>query len=401
MKKIAFVILIIFISLSLCSCWSAEEPKNLAIVNSIIYDYDEDGNFTITAQIINTAAIVSSGTSTSGDKNPYVIVKGKGTSFSEAYRDITNRVEKSIFSAHNKVRFLSERVVRDDYVFKKLLDFIFRDTLTDETSLLVVVKDEDVDKVYDSSIGLAALTGNFIEELHLQKQEHSSAAVYYRTFEFAREYYEEGVNPVLGHIIFQPTVETPSLNPGKEVEDPKYEMRSEGLAMFNNLKFIGYLGGLDTAIYNIVTNNSKIAPFDIFQEEDVVSLSLSNPKSDIKVKKNGDQIDVDIKIKGQIYLSTFFVKGNSDENYRDKLKEIKAKTNEYLAQTTLDSIKKVMENGSDIYGFGKHLHMQSPSDWREISKDWETYFKNANVKVEYDINFAREGELSTPFIKES
>jgi spore germination protein KC len=400
MKKISVVLLIIFISFSLGGCWSSEEPKDLAIINSIIYDCDEEGNYYITVQIINTSAIVSSGTSTSGDKNPSIIVKGKGPSMSDAFNDLTCRVEKSLFAAHNKVRFLSERLVSDEFCFKKFLDFIFRDTITDETSIMVVVRDDDIDKIYKSAIGLATLTGTFFEEMHYKKQEQSSSAVFYRTFEFVREYYEEGIEPVLGQLILLPTVETPSLNPGGEMKEAKYELKSEGLAVFKGLKFVGYLDDHDTEIYNVVINNAKLVNFNLFEEGDTVSLSISRPKSDVKVSKQGEQVYVDIKVKGDVTMSNFFIYGVNDENNNDKVKEIEAEANRFLAQTTLDSVKKGMELGSDIYGFGRSLHISDPTSWREIAKDWDTYFQNAVVNVEYKINLTREGEIDKPFIKE-
>lgn len=398
MKKISFVLLIVFISFSLCGCWSSEEPKDLAIINSVIYDCDEEGNYYVSVQIINTSSIVSSGASTTGEKNPSIVIKGKGTSLSQAFDDLTGRIEKSLFAAHNKVRFISERMIRNKHHFQKLLDFIFRDTLTDETSLLTVISDEDLDKVYKSTIGLASLTGSFVEQLHVKNQEQSSCAVFYRTFEFVREYYEEGIDPVLGRILFSPTVEMPSLNPGGDNKEAKYEMKTEGMAIFKDLQFVGYAGKFDTEVYNVLINNARVVLVELFEEGDLVSLTLYKPKSDIKVSKNGEQIDVDIKVSGEMSLSNFFVEGNSDENYKDRVKEVKKVANEFLAQKTTESIKNIMLLGSDIYGFGRALHNSSPSDWREVSQDWENYFKNANVKVEYNLVLSREGEINTPFI---
>lgn len=401
MKKIAVFILIIFISVLLSACWSSEEPKDLAIINSAIYDIDDQGNFTVTMQIINSSAIGSTaGASTSGQKNPSIVIVGKGTTITDAVYDLTCRIEKSLFAAHNKVRFISERLASNDLYFRKFLDYLFRDTLTDETALMVVVRNEDLDKIYTSAIGLGTYSGNFLEDLHVKKQAQSSSAVFLRTFEFLRDCYEDGKQPVLGQLQFTPTVEIPSLNPGGENKQAKYEMKSEGIAVFKDFKFVGYLYGKDTEVYNIVTNNAKLVNFDIRRGEDYASFTLSKPKSDIKVTKQGGQIYVDIKIKGKITLANFLINGVNDDNYYDKIEEVEKEANSYLSQVIMASVKKGMEFNSDIYGFGQTLHQKNPSLWREVSKDWNNYFTNAVVNVESNTIIEREGELNRPFIKE-
>ncbi|NLL56333.1 MAG: Ger(x)C family spore germination protein [Clostridiales bacterium] len=399
-KKVALILLVICVSFTLSGCWSSEEPKNLAIINSIIYDCDEEGNYLVTAQIINTSSISSSGMGTTTDKNPSLIIKGKGASVAAAVDNMTARLEKNLFAAHNKVRFLSQRLVSDEYCFTKFLDFIFRDSIADETSLLVVVKNEDLDKIYKSAIGLATLTGNFVDTLHQKKQEHSSSSVFYRTFEFVREYYEDGIDPVMGQVYFHPLEGTPTLNPGGDMKEAKYELTSEGMAVFKDLRFVDFMDASDTEIYNVVFNNAKIVKFDMFLDSDTVSMVLVKPSADIKVSKKDDQVYVDIKVTGKIIVSNFFIYDINDENSDARLKEVEAKASEHLAKRSVESIKRGLALGCDIYGFGQKFHASNPKVWREISKDWENYYKNAIVNVEYKLNLSREGEINRPFAKE-
>lgn len=400
MKKIFLCLLVVLITVGLAGCWSSEEPKNLGISNSIIYDLDENNNYTATMQIFNTSAIGSAESSTIGGKNTGLVIEGKGTSFPEAIYDMTSRVGKSIFGAHNKVRFITERLASKDYAVKKLLDYILRDTLVDETSIIIVIKDEDKEKVYNSSIGLATLVGNYLDKMHTKKQEQTSNAVFMRSFEFIRDCFLEGKEPVLGRISFDESILTPSLNPGEVAKDAEYTMKCEGLAIFKDYAFIDYLDGEDTNIYNIVVNNSRVLNYDVLYEEDTVTVSISKPKTDIKVTKIGQTINVDLKIKGDMALSTFFIKGANNENYKDLIKRIETDVNNSLKEKTLDSIKRGQEIGSDIYGFGQVLHEDHPDVWREISNEWDNYFKNAVINVEYDLKITREGEINRPIIKE-
>lgn len=401
MKKIALLLLIILTSASLCSCWSAQEPKDLAIVNSIVYDVDEEGNIVVLVSILNSSAVGGAGGGTSpSDNNPSIIVEGKGASFYESINNLTSKVEKSVFAAHNKVRFLSERIVSDELYFKKFLDFTARDTITDETSLLVVVRNEDIDKVYKSAIGLATHAGSFLEQVHYKKQEKSSTSVFIRTFEFIRNCYVEGKQPVMGQLQFSKSVKTPSLNPGSENEDAEYEMKSEGLAVFKDFKFVGYLYTEDTQVYNILINEAEFISFDLEKGGDTISLSSIQPKSEIKVKKEGQQVYINIKVKGNVTIHNYLTNGVNDENYYDMIQVTEKEANEYMTTTILNSVTKTMEMGSDIYGFGATLHEDNPSQWREISKIWDDYYKNAIVNVECNFIIKREGEINKPFLWE-
>ncbi|HOO22434.1 MAG TPA: Ger(x)C family spore germination protein [Clostridia bacterium] len=401
MKRLLVCVLIICMLLSLAACWSAEEPSDLGIINSIVYDLDEEENFVIVAQVINTAGIGGNTlTSSSGEKNPFVTVRGVGTSPANAVYNMTSMAEKSVFAAHNKVRFVSERLASNELKFKTFLDYINRDHYTDESVLMVIINNEDIDKVYKSTIGLATLPGDFVEDLHNQQQQQSSRAIFMRTFEFLRECHLEGKESVLGRLQFIPTEETPSQNPGGEIKDAKYQVLSEGLAFFKGFKMAGMLNGEDTEIYNILTNNSRVMRFDLNEDQDIVSVILVKPKTEIKVTKGGEQLYVNIKVKATMALRTFYVNGVTEANYKERLKEITPKAEEHLAKKTYESVQKVLEMGSDIYGFGKSLHEQSPKVWREIANDWDKYFKNAIVTVSYDLIFNREGESDIPFVRD-
>jgi spore germination protein KC len=135
-------------------------------------------------------------------------------------------------------------------------------------------------------------------------------------------------------------------------------------------------------------------------EESFVSAEVFKPKSKIKVSMKDSSMEVDIEVKGNMVINSFLISGVSDENYEEKIKSVEKNVNDMLTENTVESISKVQAIGSDIYGFGRILHEDNPKEWKEISDNWEDYFKTAKVNVKYDIKIVREGEIKRPSVKE-
>jgi hypothetical protein len=73
-----------------------------------------------------------------------------------------------------------------------------------------------------------------------------------RQFEFARDVYAEGKQAVAGRVSFEETKTPDSLNPGEDAKEFKYQMVCEGLAIFKDYSFVGYLSSEDTNIFNTI-----------------------------------------------------------------------------------------------------------------------------------------------------
>jgi hypothetical protein len=79
-----------------------------------------------------------------------------------------------------------------------VMDFLLRDHLTDETSLVAVVKGEDPKLIYSSVAGLSVSVGTYIDELSHTMPPKNSESVFVTTLEFIKAYCEDGKQPVMG-----------------------------------------------------------------------------------------------------------------------------------------------------------------------------------------------------------
>jgi spore germination protein KC len=399
MKKTLCVALIIMLMLLLTGCWSRQEPKTLALVNSVIYDLGIDETYKVTIEVINPSAQGGPQGNSSG-KSPNITAMGMGVSIPETIRSLSESLDRAIFGGHNKVRFFSEQFAQNDITLA--MDYVLRDPLTDENPLMVVIRNEEPNRIYTCLLGLSDTVGDYLEGISETQPNTMSQAVFINTLDFVKAYYDEGRQPVTGVVELVECESKPSKNTVTETdgsqgdEDVEYKIVYKGLAAFKDKKLVGYMDAVETRAYNIVVNNAKKAVVSIVWEESETVVLTQNPKAEIKTELNDGRATVNIEIKAK--LSVLQENGMHDISDPEALKVIEAAFNEQLAGEISAAVQRAqLEFKSDIFGFGQALHRQNPGQWREIKDDWDYHFSKAEVNVSVKSEIDRSGEIKHPF----
>ena len=389
------------------------EPKELALIHSIIYDITDDGEIKITAEIMNPSGIGDSGgTGMGGAKHsPSITVSAKGDSAREALAHLSFNIEKSVFGGHNKVRFFTEEFAERDMA--SLLDFFLRDHLTDETPLMIVIKDEVPENIHLATSGLADLVGDYFDDLSEMQPLHTSKSVFVSTLDFLKDYLIEGKQPVAGVAQMETHKGKSNSNgeskqgqdegeqgegEGTQDEDDKDGGKIilyEGLAAFKEGKLVGYMDGEEARAYNILINDLGVSFASVPSGDGQTTLQISDSNADIKMHAKGDSINVDITIK----MSLRLIEEGGDIDVTDPnwLSLIEHRFNKQMGEELSAAIKKAQtEFESDIFGFGRHMHRQHPDEWKKLKADWDTYFSDANVSVTVESTVIRTGQIKQP-----
>ena len=196
MKKRVGIILCIVFMLILSGCWARKEPKDLAVVDAVVFDITDEGMFRTIVEIINPSGGGGKQMNAT-DKGAFITAVGEGASLREAMNGISSSIEKSNFGGQNKVRFFSDKFAKQD--FEPLFDLLLRDHLTDESPLVVVIKDEEEPgKIYTCNIGQADTVGNYIDSFSKYQPTSMAEAVFVTTMEFIRDDFKDGKQPVAG-----------------------------------------------------------------------------------------------------------------------------------------------------------------------------------------------------------
>ena len=384
--------------LSLSGCWSRIEPKYLGIVNSLIYDVDDEGKFIVHLEFLN-AADAGSGDGGKSKGSNYTI-RAMGDSPREAIANASQSVDRSIFGGHYKVRFFSEKLAKQSV--NPTLDYILRAKITDETTLIGVIKGDEPEKIYEATLDLSDTVGNYIETMSRFLPDSSLKAVFPTTLDFVRDYYSDGKQPVA---LLVEIVENPSQTPkgedkggdgGKGEEKKEYKIVCEGLAAFKDGVLAGYFNGEETRAYNFIMNKVHNIHITVPSETGNTVFGITGSKCKVKTSMDGDKIKIDVKLKFNTNIAA--ETGEIEINDPKEIKKLEESFNEKLKKDVEGAIKKAQQEfESDIFGFGEFVHDQHPKEWRDMKKDWDEKFKEAEISVSVESRIRRYGEIKRPF----
>jgi spore germination protein KC len=379
--------------LSLSGCWSRIEPKYLGVVNSIIYDVDDEGKYIIHLEFLNAA---DAGNGQEGkSKGSNFTVEAMGDSPREAIANVSQSVDRSIFGGHNKVRFFSERLARGDVT--STLDYILRAKLTDETALIGVIKGDEPEKIYKATLNLSDTVGSYIKNISRFLPDSTSKSAFPTTLDFVKDYYSDGKQPVAGVI---EVVETESKSPkGEEMGgegEKEHKIICEGLAAFKDGVLAGYMNGEETRAYNFIVNKVRNIHITVPSDTGNTVFVVSGSKCKVKTSKEDDKIKIEVKLK--VSSGVTAETGEIEINDPKEIKKLEEAFNEKLKKDIEGAIKKAQQEfKSDIFGFGEFMHDQHPKEWRELKKDWDEAFSKAEVSVSVESRIRRYGEIKRPF----
>ncbi len=405
LKKGLFALLLALLTLLPAGCWDREEPKNLASVNSILYDRLENGQYRVVLEVMNPVSANGSGGSNGNEKNPYSTACGEGPSTREAINNVSRSLEKTVFSGHSKVRFFTERFAREEML--PLLEVLTRDRLMDETPLMIVIKDETPEDIHFSVVGLSDMVGDYFTGLVKQQMYQTSKSVSVTTLDFIKDYYMQGKQPVMGVAELVEEKSKTTENTGGEDSqeasgsgegeggDAPRIILYEGLAAFKDSRLVGYMNGDEARAYNLIVNTVEASFVSIPSGEGQTTIKIAGSKADIKASLEDDQISFQVNIKTTLRIAG--ESGDLDISRAEPLKVIEARFNALLRSEVEAAIRRAQtEFQSDIFGFGRQMHIQYPERWPELRENWDDHFSSARIEVAVESSVVRTGQIKKP-----
>lgn len=399
MKKNWLLALLSCFALTASGCMSGAELDTMAFASSIVYDQTEDGNISITLEVMDPSAMGGGPEQVGGRGSPCLYLTGEGITISEATKQISEAFERRLYYAHIRARFLTEAFARN--ALESSMDYFLRYYQVRESAKMVVLKGAGPDKLYGASAGLEDTVADYIEDMERAHPYALASSVFVDAISFMRSYYLDGEEPVAGVaevVKEEKPIGVPSKTGGGssaasgQQEAAQYKIRYAGLAVFRDATLQGFLDERETRAYNFVTNKLRTAVFSLPFGEEYSDVIVTGAHADVWTDIGGDRPVIGIRIKAVLRIRG--EQGVKDMDSEETLREISAKFNGTLKEETENAIRKVQrEFKSDIFGFGKIAHIQNPSRWKEIKGDWNTLFSNAEVHVEVESNITRTGEI--------
>lgn len=404
-KNIAIISCLTIYILILSGCWNRFEPKGLAFATSILYDITEDNQFEVIIEFLNPTE-ASNGSKGNGSSNKTIVTSFSANSIGEAIRKNSTTIDKVLYLAHNRARFFSEKLARDDIT--PLIDLFARDRQSRQSVYMSVIKGDDPKLIYSAETGLSDNVGDYIEGLIKSEESILTESVYTTLLDFMKDYYEDGKQPVLGTIeIIEDTEPAKkqseagdskaSSSQEKPKEETKYKIKYNGLAAFKDGKLVGFMDSYETRAYNIVVGKFRgsiiSVPYKI--KDTVFNVGRTKTESKTSMDQNG-RIKIDINIKIGISLSN--TGGDSDVSKLEVMNELKQNFNKLIEEQVSGAIKKAQtEFKSDIFGFGLRMHEQNPKEWEKCKDNWDQCFETAEINVKVESVQIGAGVTKQPF----
>lgn len=390
-KRLGLIVCILIVLMS-AGCWNKKEPKELAIINSIIYDKQDDGQCKVIVEFLDLKAANQKGEASG---KSFSVQTALGITYREALANVSFSIDKTIYGGHNHVRFFTESAARDGLA--DTLDYLLRDHLADETPLVVVLQAERPEAVYGASIGLSDSVGVYIDSMELTQKNSTSQSVFVSTLDFTKDFFDDGKEPVAGFARI--VTESPSGGQSDGAEESRDRIVYEGLAAFKGDALVGFFDGPQTRAYHLITGNFGYARISIPYESSYIVCEVTDASSDITTQIDGKTAAIGIKIKTKFRV--LGVGADRDPRKLDVMREMENSFNEYLLPEIAAAVEKAQrEFGSDIFGFGAKVHAQNPQAWKEIKHEWNDIFSSATVTISIESTMFQTGEIKNSVLSE-
>lgn len=413
--KVVILLILVFIFNGLSD---ARQLNDLSILSAVGIDVDENGEYIITSQVLNTQKSgESSGENSSGTS--VVVYETKRKSVHEALRNTIEKAPKKLYIAHLEVLLISEEAAKKDIL--NTLDFFLRDRESSDNFMVVITKDSTPQEVLKILSATNSDPAKSIFETIKSTYEYEGSSTDYLLYDSIDMILDgkrgivvasisldkhddtdgknENNNANKNEVIKNETEENiddlsssskkSSKNNTEEASQNRYKVTE--LAYFKDRKFKGYLEKNDAIIYNLLQNRLKSSVLSIDDNNELFTVEIIKCNVSLKPRfeNNNFIIDIDVKVKGNITEEGKNVRENIIKNvdfYKQKTEDvIKNKIND-----AIDNYK--YKYDEDIVGFEKLIYKNLNKYYDGIKDKFkDDYFKKLKTNINVCVEFPLEG----------
>lgn len=349
MKKI----LIIILTLLLCTgCFDYKEINDLAIINAIGVDYEND-EYVITLEILNDQIDKDSSKITSYTK------VGHGKNLTSAIENAADKLSKQLIFNHIKLMILSKSII--DEKFENIIDLFLRNTYFRENFYVISATKNKPETLLNHTTNEAPIASTAITDTLESIRYSSNTNVLKKFDEIVEEVITYGIDTCFSNITLK-----------------NDEFIVDGMAIFNNYDYIGNLDNEYVKIYNLLTDNFDRPTYTINYDNLSFTTAINNGKINTEIKSG--TINVNGNLMGRI------IDNDPKYNIRDpkNLERIDNDFTNLLNKKISEFIKVLQDNNSDILGITKNYYKKT----RTKDKD---YWLKLDIKSNIKFNINKKG----------
>ena len=349
MKKI----LIIILTLLLCTgCFDYKEINDLAIINAIGVDYEND-EYVITLEILNDQIDKDSSKITSYTK------VGHGKNLTSAIENAADKLSKQLIFNHIKLMILSKSIIEEK--FENIIDLFLRNTYFRENFYVISATKNKPETLLNHTTNEAPIASTAITDTLESIRYSSNTNVLKKFDEIVEEVITYGIDTCFSNIT---------------LKDDEFIV--DGMSIFNNYSYKSNLNNEYVKIYNLLTDNFDRPTYTINYDNLSFTTAINNGKINTEIKSG--TINVTGNLMGRI------IDNDPKYNIRDpkNLEKIDNDFTNLLNKKISEFIKVLQDNNSDILGITRNYYKKT----RTKDKD---YWLKLDIKSNIKFNINKKG----------
>lgn len=349
MKKI----LIIILTLLLCTgCFDYKEINDLAIINAIGVDYEDD-EYVITLEILNDQIDKDSSKITSYTK------VGHGKNLTSAIENAADKLSKQLIFNHIKLMILSKSIIEEK--FENIIDLFLRNTYFRENFYVISATKNKPETLLNHTTNEAPIASTAITDTLESIRYSSNTNVLKKFDEMVEEVITYGIDTCFSNITLKDN-----------------EFIVDGMSIFNNYSYKSNLSNEYVKIYNLLIDNFDRPTYTINYDNLSFTTAINNGKINAEIKSG--TINVTGNLMGRI------IDNDPKYNIRDpkNLERIDNDFTNLLNKKISEFIKVLQDNNSDILGITRNYYKKT----RTKDKD---YWLKLDIKSNIKFNINKKG----------
>lgn len=396
-KRLVFALLLLLLTLPITGCWDRREMNELGIALGMGIDRIGD-KFVVTVQVVKPGQVAAQ-KGAGGAEAPVVMYKAEGPTIFEAIRKMTKASPRKIYAAHLRVLLFGEAIARQG--IGNALDLLSRDYELRTDFYLLVARDVTAEEALNILTPLEKIPANKLYR-SIETSEKAWAPVVSITLDdFVNDVVSNGKNPIISGIHIVGNADSGEGSSSRNLNSiyPKVSLVNDGIAVFRKDRLVGWMNDRESKGYNYITNNVHSTVGHIScPSGGKLALEVVGARSKLSAKmvRGRPHLGVDVKVEETVGE----VECRIDLTKPSTIEELERRAQDTLAGVLRHSIEKGQKKfKSDYFGFGNALHRSHPQMWKQVRKDWDERFEDADVDINVQVKIKRTGTITNSFME--
>ncbi|MNW42626.1 Spore germination protein B3 precursor [compost metagenome] len=364
----------------LTGCWDRNEMDELAFVMASGLDLADDGELEISLQIALPTGIQAS--DHSGGKKAFMAVSEKGNDGMDIFSKEQQQLSRNINLGHRRVIIIGEALGRKG--INQVMDTLLRSPESRYNSYIATAYGTTAKEVIRNPYPLEK-----IPAVGLNNIMEGNYSISVKTDEFLDGLATYGKNPV-----------TPGIRVIKDANgNPTFVL--DKIAVYRQNQLVGFLSGEQQKAFMLYRGNTQVITWSLQFEppkkeyKGTVNIHFLKVRTSIHTRMAEGKPAVDLRIKTSCRVSANDTE--LDFNQPETLALLEQKYEDELRKAVAEVITvSQQEFKSDIFGFGRKVHIDHPYVWKEIKDDWNEIYPSVPVEVKIDVKIERIGRTQAP-----